>query len=276
MRSERPPLTMLTFAPMIDSECTRRVLGAHGASYEERDRLFGWVSLLTLLHGGYGRVPLVYGKNAAMSGPAPTARFLDAIAAPERRLLPREQPPRQQVEAEFAIYNGELASDVAAFAYYHLLPQREAMIERFGAAVTPLGRKILPSVYGILRWLFSALLRLRPQRIDDVALRIETLLDWSDVRLSDNRPYLVGNRPTLADLGFMSAMAPIVVPPTYERNVPAVADLPPPYREMVMRTRNRPSGRFALDLYAKLGNEPAHRGSSPVQRAKRRSPSRKA
>lgn len=260
-------LTMLTFAPMIDSECSRRVLGAHGIKFDERDRLFGWVSLLTMIHGGYGRVPLIYGSGRAMSGPSPTARYLDSLVTEHRRLLPSEQPLRHQVEAAFATYNGELASDVAAFAYYYLLPERAAMIERFGAPVTPLGRKALPLVYGMLRWLFTTLLRLRPRRIGDVALRIEALLDWTDRRLPDKHQFLVGDRLTLADLGFMSAMAPLVIPPAYEKNVPPVADLPQPYREMVLRTRKRPSGRLALDLYERLAKVPRGRGKRPSAHA---------
>jgi hypothetical protein len=50
--------TLLTFAPMVDSETSRLLLAHYGIAYRESDHLFGWVSLLTLLHGG-GLVPLL-------------------------------------------------------------------------------------------------------------------------------------------------------------------------------------------------------------------------
>ena len=246
------PLTMLTFAPMIDSECSRLVLRHYRLDYEERDRLFGWVSLLTFLHGGYGRIPLIYGPGVARSGPSACVREYDDAQLAERKLLPVEQPLRQQVEADFKIYNGALAADVAAFAYFHLLPQRELMIDSFGRPVTPTERKVLPRVYGALRGLFRLLLRLNKKRIDDVELRIEALLDWTDRRLVPGQLYLNGNRPTLADLGLMSAMAPILLPPHYQPRVPALERMPDELRRLVERTRNRPTGRFALRLYQEL------------------------
>ena len=119
--TKAPPLTMLTFAPTIDSECTCRVLGFHQTLFTESDRLFGWVSLLTLFHGGYGRLPLVYGKRVHLSGSGATARYLDTLVGPDNRLVPRDQPLKGQVEADFALYNNELGFDVATFAYVSLV-----------------------------------------------------------------------------------------------------------------------------------------------------------
>jgi glutathione S-transferase len=252
MTSPRPDLTMLTFAPMIDSECTRLVLCFHKVLFVELDRLFGWVSLLTVLHGGYGRVPLVYGKGMHVSGPRAMARHLDGPRPDSERLDPREQPLEQLVEDDFATYNNDLALDVAAFAYFWLLPQRDAMIESFGDPITPLGRSVLPVAYGPLRLLFRTLLRLNPSRIADVKLRIESLLDWTDSRLADGRQYLHGGRVTLADLALMSAMAPILVPDHYARHVPPIGRMPEEFQTFITRTRSRASGHFVLGLYHKL------------------------
>lgn len=242
---------LLTFSPMVDSECTRRIIQYYGLDHVERDRLFGWVSLLTFLHGGYGRVPLFYGRGFALSGPRAVVDHLDG-KFPARRLLPPDEPRRQQIEAAFALYNNELALDVAAVAYFHLLKQRDAMIESFGKPVTPAGRRALPVVYGALRALFSLLLRLRPERIDDATLRVEALLDYSDRSLRAGQKYLVGDSPTLADFGMMSAMAPIVLPPAYAPRVPDFAKLPVEFQAIVTRARKRPSGRFVMRLYQQL------------------------
>lgn len=250
-RSERP-LTMLTFAPMIDSECTRRVLGFYDLSYVEQDRLFGWASILTLFHWGYGRTPLTYGRGLVMSGPEAIMRRFDVAQPATARLMPREQPRRSRVEADFALYHSDLSSNVAVFAYYHLLPERDAMIESFGQPITPLGRAMLPTVYGPLCWLFGVLLRLRPARIADVALRIETILSLTDARVADGRRYLVGDAPSVADLGLMSAMAPLLLPPAYAPRVPPLDRLPAGFQAVVAATRARPSGRFAWHLYEEL------------------------
>lgn len=190
-----------------------------------------------------------------MSGPGAIVRRFDPARSRQHRLLPLEQPLRSQVEADFAAYNNDLAADVAAFAYFHLLPAREAMIESFGKPITPLGRAMLPHVYGALARLFVVLLRLRPSRIADVTLRIEALLSHTDDRVSDGRKYLAGNRPTLGDFGLMSAMAPIVLPPAYAPRVPPLDNLPAAFRAFVEATRKRPSGRFVSRLYEELASE---------------------
>ena len=112
--AEMAPLQLLTFAPMIDSELARLVLGHHSITFVERDHVFGWASILTLLHGGYGQVPLLHGQGLKLSGPRAMAVHFDRKAAPERRLLPSGQPRCQRVQADWARFNGALASDVAA------------------------------------------------------------------------------------------------------------------------------------------------------------------
>ena len=71
---------MITFAPMVDSECTRLALTHYNIPFEEQDHIFGWASLLTLLHGGYGRIPLVHGKGVHESGPRALVDRLDSDA----------------------------------------------------------------------------------------------------------------------------------------------------------------------------------------------------
>ncbi len=132
--------SLLTFAPMIDSEFSRLVLGHHGVVYRERDHLFGWASLLALLCGGYGRIPLLHGAGLRITGPRNIAAHFDALALPENRLLPVGGPLAGQVTADVDRYNGQLAIDVATFAYFHLLPARTLMEPVFARPLPPARR----------------------------------------------------------------------------------------------------------------------------------------
>ena len=87
-----PPLTLLTFAPMVDSETTRLLLHYYGIAYRERDHLFAWVSVVTLFHGGTGKVPLLYGRGLRVTSPRSIAEHFDAALPPERKLIPRGRP----------------------------------------------------------------------------------------------------------------------------------------------------------------------------------------
>jgi glutathione S-transferase len=234
---------MITFAPMVDSECTRLALAHYAIPFEEQDHIFGWASLLTLFHGGYGRIPLVHGKGVHSSGPRSLVDKLDAHAG-DRRLLPLDPALRAQVERDWNLYNGELALHVATFAYYHLLPERDAMIEALRRELPGMERRLAGPTFGMVRFVLRMLLRLSPQRAEAALDRARSILDQTDERIGDGRRYLAGDAVTLGDLGFASAIAPLALPDRYLRHVPPVERLPDAYRTVVEKVRARPVARF--------------------------------
>ncbi len=156
------PLAMLTFAPMIDSELSRLILAHYAIPYREEPHIFGWASVLTLLHGGYGRIPLIYGGGRRLSGPRALVDHFDTLFPEDRALRPARQPLRTQVEAAWERYNGELATYTARVAYFHLLPARDIMLEPFSRGVPRSGAAVVRPAYGLLRRLLTMLLRLKP------------------------------------------------------------------------------------------------------------------
>src|SRR4051812_40933887 len=112
------PLTLLTFAPMVDSETTRLLLHHYGVDYVEKDHLFLWVSLLAKLHGGGAAIPLLYGGGLAINGPGPIAAHFDALLPPERRLSPPDGPLAAQVKADWGTYNGGPPPGTGGFSFF--------------------------------------------------------------------------------------------------------------------------------------------------------------
>ena len=252
--------TLLTFAPMVDSELARLLLRHHQAAYRESDHLFPWVSVLTLFHGGVGRVPLLYGGGVRLTGPRRIAEHLDALQPAERRLIPTEGPPARQVESDWRTYNGEMAADTAVFAYYHLLPERELMTPIFAAPVPPGEAKLTPVAYPLIAGLFRMLLRLNPQRAEAAIARIRATFEQTDKRVADGRLYLLGERPTLGDLALASASAPLLLPHGYGAKLPALEEMPPALRTVMEELRRSPTAAFVQRLYAE-GIPPAKAGS---------------
>lgn len=249
-RPDAPPPTLLTFAPMVDSECSRLLLRYYGVGYRESDHLFGWVSVLTLFHGGYGQVPLLYRRGLRVTGPRAIAERLDADLPPARRLIPAKGPLATEVEAHWQTYNGGIGADAAVFAYHHLLPARQVMQPIFAAPVPRFQAKLLPVVYPLLRGLLALLLRLSATRAADALGRIRATFDKTDALIADGRLYLAGDRLTLADIGLASASAPLLLPPGYGAKMPAPEEMPEPLRAAVAELRARPTGAFVKRLYA--------------------------
>lgn len=240
---------VITFAPMIDSELARLVLAHHGVAFDERDHLFGWVSLLTLFHGGYGQAPMLYGKGLRLSGPRAMAEHFDKLVSADEKLIPISQPEALRFETDWAAFNTGLGSDVAVLCYFHMLPEREAMIELFARGLPRAERAVLPAFYPALRSLFSLLLRLSPVRMDDVTTRIHLAFD-AVARRGDAHPYLGGDRITLSDLSFAASAAPLVLPDGYVAPVPSLEQMPPELRAIASELRRHPAAKRVAAVYA--------------------------
>jgi hypothetical protein len=94
------PLSLLTFAPMIDCETSRLVLGHYVIAYREQPHVFGWVSLLALRHAFTLRVPVLYGQGLRLAGPRRIVDHFDESCPVERKLIPAGMPFHAQVEAD--------------------------------------------------------------------------------------------------------------------------------------------------------------------------------
>jgi glutathione S-transferase len=242
--------TLLTFAPMVDSETSRLLLLYYGVDYEEKDHLFGLVSAIAKFHGGTGNVPFLYGSGLALTGPAAISDHFDALLPPERRLAPPDGPLAAQVKADWATYNGGTGADTAVFAYHHLLPAKSLMAPLFAAPVPAAEKLVTPIFYPVLASLFRKLLQLSPERADQAQANIRATFDATDKRIADGRPYLCGDRLTLGDIALAAAAAPLLQPEGYGATMPPPDAMPPPIPAFVAELRAHPTGAFVKRLYA--------------------------
>ncbi len=78
--------------------------------------------------------------------------------------------------------------------------------------------------------------------------KLRALFDDVGAALED-RPFLLGDHFSAADLTFASLAAPIIGPEGYGGPFPAVADLSPDARATITAFREHPAGRHALRVY---------------------------
>jgi glutathione S-transferase len=241
---------MLTFGPMIDSELSRFILWRYGLPYEEKRHIFGWASVLTLLHGGNGRIPLIYGDDVSLTGPRAIVDHYDVLCGRNRILIPAQQPLRTKIEADWASFNGDLAKYVAQIAYFYLLPHSGILIESFVRGMPRSEAKLTPTLYPLLRLLFTKLLQLSPAAVEDALLETRRIVDDVDDRIVDGRKFLWGDSATLADLAFATALAPLLFPDGYTAPIPAYAEMPAELKQIIDVFRQRPSFALVNRIYA--------------------------
>lgn len=241
--------TLLTFQPMIDSETTRLITRYHGIDVMEHDYLPVSAALRTLLLGGSGRIPLLYGDGFTLTSPYPIAQHFDAALPPALRLIPEGGPVADQVAADWQTYNGDMGTDVAHFAYFHLLPDRALMQPIFGTPVPRVERALLPLTYPLLRALITFGLKLSAEQAAAAEAGIRATFDATDRRIADGRAFLAGDRLTLSDIAMCAAFAPLLLPRGYGALMPPVEATPPPLRALMEELRTRPTATFVQRLY---------------------------
>ena len=241
--------TMLTFQPMIDSEAVRLIARYYRIALDEEDHLPICAAIRARLRGGDGNTPLLYGEGFTLTSPYPIAQYFDAALPPERRLIPPEGPLAAEVAADWQTYNGGAGTDVAVFAYFHLLPARALMQPIFAAPVSWIERTLLPLTYPVMRQLISLKLKLSVESAAAAAARIEASVAATDRRIADGRRYLAGDRLTLGDIALCASFAPLFLPRGYGALMPPVEAMPDPLRTLAQALRATPSAAFVQRLY---------------------------
>jgi glutathione S-transferase len=251
MAQARPPVTMLTFAPTLDSEQVRMLLHYYRVPYREKDHLMPWAALLSSLHGGGGEVPVIYRGGVKLAGPRPIAGHYDQQVPQPLRLIPTETAQAQQFEADWALTNGKMSGGTAIFAYYHLLPERKLMAPIFAAPTSWIERASMPLFYPLMRKLIAGKLKLSPEAAEAARGKILSSFDEVDARVADGRLYLEGNeRMTLADIALAAAAAPLLLPKGYGTAMPTLDQMPPAMADLMRSLADRPTAAFVRRFYA--------------------------
>jgi glutathione S-transferase len=245
---------LLTFPPMIDSEACRFILNCYGIPYRETPHVFGWASVLSLFSGSTGRIPVLRGKDYRLAGPHQLVEYFEPRCPTERKLIPAEKTLADQVEADWNLYNGDLAGATAVFAYYHLLPHRKIMIEPFSRGVPSLEARIMRAIYPVFAGLFRLLLQLTATHAEEALAKVRAVFDETDRKVADGRRYLVGGRLTFADIGLATAAAPVLVPEGYGSPIPPVEQMPVELSSVVAEMRQHETARFVQRIYREHRN----------------------
>jgi glutathione S-transferase len=249
-------LRVITFPPSLDSEFSRFLLTHYGVPYREQRHVMPLSLLYTLRHGPSLRFPLVYGDSVRLDTVHKIVDHFEPRVPAERRLVPRDLAAA--VRADWRVFHHELNTPTTLWAYHHLLPHRDIMVDPLSRGAPQWEVVAVERGYPLFAGLFRVLLRPTEQRASAALAAIRSVLDRVDARLADGRPFLNGERFSLSDMAFAVAAAPVTWPDEYGGAIPALHDTPRALRSVVGETRARPSGAFALRIYRE------HRAGTPA------------
>jgi glutathione S-transferase len=200
--------------------------------------------------GKPGSVPvLVLDGEGVLDDSGLIVRWADARATSDRKLLPSGGRERDEALALEHHLDVDFAPHVRRFVYFHLLPDRARTLVLFAIAA-PRGELTLVRLFfPLLRRFMRSMMHIDEEHAAKSRERLRVIFDEIDARLTDGRPYLMGDHFGAVDIAFASFAAPLLHPPEHPLQRVETDLLPPALLAEMRELRERPAGAFALWMY---------------------------
>jgi glutathione S-transferase len=240
------PCVLITIPISHFCEKARWALERCGVPYRERAHLqvIHWVAVKRA--GGRMTAPVLVCGDRVFPDSADIVAFADSKAAPEQRLYPDDPAEVRALERDF---DERLGPHGRRWMYDEMRGHR-GLVGKYGATGVPAWqRRALPVAFPLVARVIDRYLKITPETAAGSLQTARDIFDSVGERLSDGRPYLVGDRFTAADLTFSALSAPLVVPPEYGVPLPQPDELPAGMAAVVRELREHPAGRHALEMY---------------------------
>jgi glutathione S-transferase len=180
-------------------------------------------------------------------------RWADRHAPADRKLLPPQGSPLYAEALALERHlDHELAPHVRRLAYFRLLPDRALTLELMAMGTPRLEHTVVRGAFPLLRLLMRRVMRIDADGATRSKDKVRRAFDDVGRRLSDGRPYLLGDRFGIADLAFAAFSAPLLRPPEHLFFCPLRLRPPRPLDGLaneVATLRETPAGAHALRMY---------------------------
>jgi glutathione S-transferase len=230
-------------------EKARWALDRAGVEYAEHPHVQLIHIFAARLAGGGRTVPvLVTADGEVLADSTTILHWTDTRVALDQRLYPDGELGISAAALETWLDDG-LGPDGRLWMYHETLPVVDELEPWALAGVPPWERRLFRVSRPFVGVAIRRYLGIDAASASAAVERIRGVFDSVADRLSDGRPFLLGDRFTAADLTFAALAAPMLLPARYGSPLPPPEAMPDTLASEVRRLRAHPAGVFADRLY---------------------------
>jgi glutathione S-transferase len=243
------PCVLITIPISHYCEKARWALDRAGVPYRERAhlQLIHWLAVRRA--GGGTTVPVLVCGDRVLADSADIVDEADANAPSGRRLYPDDPGAAAEVRSLQRDFDTNLGPHGRRWMYNELRGRRDLAIAYGCTGVPAWERRTLTAAYPAMTRVIDRLLDITAATAARSKAQVRMVFDAVATRLSDDRPYLCGERFTAADLTFAALAASVLMPPEYGVPLPQPEELPAAMAEVVVEFRAHPAGAHALAMF---------------------------
>ena len=249
MSSSGPPCVLITIPISHYCEKARWALDRTGIRYREQAhlQLIHWLAARRA--GGGTTVPVLVCGDRVLADSADIVDEADANAPQGQRLYPDDPGAAAEVRALQRDFDANLGPHGRRWMYNEMRGRRDLAVAYACTGVPNWERRVLPLAYPAVTRVIDRFLDITATTAAQSEAQVRMVFDKVAKRLSDDRPYLCGDRFTAADLTFAALAASVLMPPEYGVPLPQPGQLPVAMAAVVREFRTHPAGAHALAMY---------------------------
>lgn len=242
-------LTLISIGPSHYVEKVRWALKLAGFPYTEDPHAPVFHLPYVLLAGGKRTVPVLKTPQGTLSDSTDILKWIDKH--PDAKWHPYPEPHSAKIQELEDEFDESLGPHTRRVGYFHLLPDKGLALKAIGGPNPNFETKTIDALYEHVAKMMRKSMRIDAEGAARSTKKIEEVFGRVNQRLSDGRPYLLGEQLSGADITLAALGAPMVLPPKYGWTLPTLEEAPPAFRAEVERYREMPAGQYILNLYEK-------------------------
>ncbi len=245
----RKPYHILSISVSPYCELVRWVMERASVPYQESCSAPVLHYLMNKLKGGGIDVPVFISSEVTLTNARQEIEYIDARLPLALKLYPDDSAQKAETERLLDMFFAKLVTSISSYCYSYCLPDK--------ALLTPVINYKIPAWQSCLVDKFYPRIRARMEKslpagltlVDSFKQEIETVFNEINALLKDGRPYLLGDKLSIADICFAAMAGPLLAPQRYGSPLPDQFRIPEAMRIFSNEMKSTPAGQFALKIY---------------------------